>query len=164
MQSSAHLVRVLLLLFAGRCYRSTHIYTTVGILCLLLSRLENLNSIRRRCRQPPGPSKPNIALYLEGTKQRLVDAHHRAGVVELATVVWCREEGDQVSLREELVPVFDDLRSHGTSRESSTVNTPTLRASRIWHAKCDKCIPDVLDRSNPCHVSAGTATPRPDRT
>lgn len=50
-----------------------------------------------------------LATYLERAKQGLVHAHHRTRVVELATVVRCREEGDKVSFREELVAILHDL-------------------------------------------------------
>jgi len=46
---------------------------------------------------------------LERAQQALVHAHHRTSVVELATVVGRREEGDKLAFAEELVAVFDDL-------------------------------------------------------
>jgi hypothetical protein len=59
------------------------------LLLLLLRRLENL----------------------ERAQQALVHAHHRACVVELATVVGSREEGDKLAFAEELVAVLNDLMS-----------------------------------------------------
>ena len=47
--------------------------------------------------------------HLEGAQQRLVDAHHRTGVVELAAIVWRGEERDQMPFCEEFVSVLDDL-------------------------------------------------------
>ena len=46
---------------------------------------------------------------LEGAEEALVDAHHGAGIVELAAVVGGAEERDKLALREELVAVLDDL-------------------------------------------------------
>lgn len=57
------------------------------ILLLLLCRLQNL----------------------EGAEQALVDTHHGASIVELAAVVGCAEQGDELALGEELVAVLDDL-------------------------------------------------------
>lgn len=47
--------------------------------------------------------------YLEGTKQCLIHTHHSTRVIEFSTVIRRREQSHQLSLREELVPVFDDL-------------------------------------------------------
>ena len=46
---------------------------------------------------------------LERAQKRFVHAHHRTSVVELSAVIWRREESDELTLGEELVPVFDDL-------------------------------------------------------
>lgn len=46
---------------------------------------------------------------LERAEQALVHTHHRTGVVELATVVGCREQRDQLAFAKELVAVLDDL-------------------------------------------------------
>ena len=46
---------------------------------------------------------------LEGAHEAVVDAHHRARIVELAAIVGCREDGDQLPLGKELVAVLDDL-------------------------------------------------------
>jgi hypothetical protein len=47
--------------------------------------------------------------YLEATQQTLVHAHHGARIVELATVVWRREECNELPLREELIAVLCNL-------------------------------------------------------
>lgn len=47
--------------------------------------------------------------HLEGTQQALIYAHHGAGIVKLAAVVWSTEERDELALGEELVAVFDHL-------------------------------------------------------
>ena len=46
---------------------------------------------------------------MEGAGEVLLDAHHRAAVVELPAVVGRREHGDQLLLREELIAVLDHL-------------------------------------------------------
>jgi len=46
---------------------------------------------------------------LEGADQVFVDAHQGAGVVELSAIVGRRKNGDELSLREELVALFDHL-------------------------------------------------------
>lgn len=46
---------------------------------------------------------------LEGAQEALVHAHHRTSVVELAAVVWRREQGDQLTLAEELIAILHDL-------------------------------------------------------
>ena len=50
-----------------------------------------------------------IPLHLEGAHQRVVNAHHGTSVVELAAVVRRAKHGDQLPLREELIPVLDHL-------------------------------------------------------
>jgi hypothetical protein len=47
--------------------------------------------------------------YLEGTEQAFVHAHHRTRIVEFTAVVWCTEQGDELTLGEELISVFHDL-------------------------------------------------------
>lgn len=47
--------------------------------------------------------------YLETAHQRFVNAHHSAGIVEFATVVWRREKRDELPLGEEFITVFDHL-------------------------------------------------------
>lgn len=47
--------------------------------------------------------------HLETAHQRLVDGHHRPGIVELTAIVWGGEDGDQLPLREELVAILNDL-------------------------------------------------------
>ena len=46
---------------------------------------------------------------LEAAQQALIHAHHRARVVELATIIGCGEEGHEMPLGEELVAILDDL-------------------------------------------------------
>ena len=46
---------------------------------------------------------------LEGTHESLIDTHHSSRVIEFSAVIWCRENGNQLSLSEELVAVFHDL-------------------------------------------------------
>ncbi len=52
-----------------------------------------------------------VRTHLERAHQGLVDAHHRARVIELAAVVRCGKQRDQLPLGEELVAVFDHLRA-----------------------------------------------------
>jgi hypothetical protein len=47
--------------------------------------------------------------YLEGTHERLIHTHHAARVVKLPAVVGRGEEGHQLTLGEELVPVLHHL-------------------------------------------------------
>ena len=58
-----------------------------GLLLLLLSRLENL----------------------EGAQETLIDRHHGSSIIELAAVVWSREECHELAFGEELVSVLHDL-------------------------------------------------------
>lgn len=62
--------------------------------------------------------------HLEGAEQALVDAHHRARIVELAAVVGRAEERDERALRKELETILDDLRG----RQSR--NRARMRAER----------------------------------
>lgn len=48
-------------------------------------------------------------MYLERAQQALIDTHHRTCIVKLATVVWCTEQGDELSFTKELVAILDDL-------------------------------------------------------
>lgn len=54
-------------------------------------------------------NRPWRGTNLERAEQALVDAHHGAGVVELAAVVWRAEKGHELALGEELVAVFHNL-------------------------------------------------------
>lgn len=53
----------------------------------------------------------NGPAYLEGAKQALVNTHHCAGVVEFTAVVGRAEQGYELTLREELIAVLNDLMS-----------------------------------------------------
>ena len=72
---------------------------------------------------PRGAAAPDLAALgthlqdLEGAHERLVDRHHAAGVVELATVVGRREQRHQLPLGEELVPVLHHLAIRQGDRE-----------------------------------------------
>jgi hypothetical protein len=50
-------------------------------------------------------------MYLKGAHERIVDGHHCSCIVELAAIVRGGEERHQLSLREELVAIFDYLMS-----------------------------------------------------
>ena len=63
----------------------------------------------RRSLIPDSKERARAPAYLEGAHERFIDAHHAAGVVELAAVVGGGEEGDQLTLGEELVPVLNNL-------------------------------------------------------
>jgi hypothetical protein len=66
---------------------------------------------------PGGGGIPSLCLRfapvrledLERAEQAGVDVHERASVVELAAVVWRGEDGNQLPVGEELVPVLHDL-------------------------------------------------------
>ena len=49
--------------------------------------------------------------HLERTHESLIDTHHCASVIEFATVIGSREQGDQLSLCKEFVAVLDYLMS-----------------------------------------------------
>ena len=53
----------------------------------------------------------SIHSYLKRAHERFIDRHHSFCVVKLSAVVWSREEGYQLSLCEELVPILDNLMS-----------------------------------------------------
>lgn len=53
--------------------------------------------------------------HLEGAHERLVHAHHGAGVVKLSAVVRSREQGDELPLREKLVAIFHHLETAETA-------------------------------------------------
>lgn len=84
---------------------------TRNVLLFLLSGLQNLYkgeicqssdtcSVVQRC-----------GTNLERAKQTLVHAHHSSRVVKLSAVVWCTEQGHELTLGEELVSIFNDLMS-----------------------------------------------------
>ena len=56
---------------------------------------------------------------LEGAEQAFVHAHHGTGIVELAAVIGGAEQGDELTLGEELVTILDDLM--GTADEVHVV-------------------------------------------
>lgn len=56
---------------------------------------------------------------LKAAEQALVDAHHGAGIIEFAAVVRRAEEGDELTLAEELVPILHHL--VGTANEVHVV-------------------------------------------
>lgn len=47
--------------------------------------------------------------HLEGAHQSLIDTHHGACIIKLATVVWRRKYGDQLPIRKKLVPILSNL-------------------------------------------------------
>ena len=47
--------------------------------------------------------------YLEWAHKSFINAHHAAGVIELPAVVGGGEQGHQLTLGEELVPVLNNL-------------------------------------------------------
>lgn len=61
---------------------------------------------------------------LEGAHQSIVDTHHGASVVELTTVVGCREDGDQLSSGKELVTILNHL--VGTANQVQIVSAQEL--------------------------------------
>ena len=69
------------------CVRSCAVGPAVRVFVLLLRRFQNL----------------------ERAHQRVIYAHHGAGVVKFTAVVGCGEQCDQLPLRKELVAVLDDL-------------------------------------------------------
>jgi hypothetical protein len=50
-------------------------------------------------------------MYLEGTKQSFIDAHHCPGIIEFAAVIRSTEDSDEVSFGEEFISLFYDLMS-----------------------------------------------------
>jgi len=48
---------------------------------------------------------------LEGTHQRVIDGHHRPGIIEFSAIIRRRENGNELPFGEELVAVLDDLMS-----------------------------------------------------
>ena len=79
---------------------------------------------------------------LEWTHERLVDAHHGSGIVELAAVVGCGEQRYQLTLGEELIAIFDHLsiaqhKDHPPTHlgpPNSTTVTPSWPDCRIWRS------------------------------
>jgi hypothetical protein len=47
--------------------------------------------------------------YLEGAHERVIDAHHGAGIVELATVVGGGEQRHELALGKELIAILHNL-------------------------------------------------------
>lgn len=47
--------------------------------------------------------------HLERAQKGFIDTHHSTRIIELSTIIWCGEERHQLSLRKELVSVFNDL-------------------------------------------------------
>jgi hypothetical protein len=84
-----------------------------NLLCLQTTPSNTSHNNRQRALTFAGLGDPLLLLCgledLEGAHQRVVHAHHGAGVVELAAVVGRREDGHQLALGEELVPVLHHL-------------------------------------------------------
>jgi hypothetical protein len=89
--------------------------------------------------------------YLEGAEQAFVDAHHRTSVVELAAVVRCAEQGDELALREELVPVLYDLM--GSTDEIHVVLLEEARYNVRTECEADTSI--VLTPSGDVFIRVG---------
>ena len=77
-----------------------------NLLLLFLCRFQNLGGHRQQ--ETCGKHGARM-VYLERTQQALVNAHHRTGIVKLATVIGRAEQGDELPLGEELVSVFHNL-------------------------------------------------------
>lgn len=113
-------------------------------------------------RRPSAASGPEFAPLLgwfqdlERAHERLVDAHHGPRVVKLSAVVGRREDGHQLALGEELVPVL-----HHLVRPAHQVQVVFLqelghavRAERVRHAAVVLAPPlDVLVRVGPEEVA-----------
>lgn len=51
----------------------------------------------------------NMQSYLEGAEEGFIHRHHSSCIVKLSTVIWCREQSDQLSLGEEFITIFNNL-------------------------------------------------------
>jgi hypothetical protein len=47
---------------------------------------------------------------LEWAHERFINGEHGTSIIKFATVIWRREQSDQLPLAEELIAVFDDLK------------------------------------------------------
>ena len=59
-----------------------------------------------------GNGKNEGSTYLERTEERFVHVHHGTCVVKLAAIVGRREDRDELTIREELITILDDLLKH----------------------------------------------------
>merc|ERR1719341_663188 len=69
---------------------------------------------------------------LETAHQGLVHRHHGTSIVKLATVVWSREECDQLALCKELVTILNYL-------VSSAYQVKVVFVKELGHHLCPKC-------------------------
>ena len=63
---------------------------------------------------------------MEAAHERRVDAHDRARVVELSTIIGSRKQRHELALREELVAVLDDLMGDDRSVEIKSLEAAKL--------------------------------------
>merc|ERR1719247_928391 len=75
----------------------------------MVANLRKSNNLGCAIGSPPSFLTFHRLEHLETAHQRLIDGHHRAGIVELSTIVGCTEDGDELSLGKELVTIFYDL-------------------------------------------------------
>ena len=78
---------------------------------LLFTQIFKYNGCFSRGMEWGGHFQENIHPYnyLERTHECFVNTHHTPGVVELSAVIGGREQGHQLTFREELVAVLNNL-------------------------------------------------------
>merc|ERR1719507_2590495 len=97
------------LFFVHFCHRAAAVEAAIGEF-LLVSRFQNL----------------------ETAHQGLVHRHHGTSIVKLATVVWSREECDQLALCKELITILNYL-------VSSAYQVKVVFVKELGHHLCPKC-------------------------
>ena len=131
--------------------------TLILILCLLLTRLQDLESkkIQKFIRNAMQHES-----HLEWAHESLIHWHHSPGIVELSAVVGSWEESDQLALGEEFVSILHNLRSHAwwvlriiNSFQYSCLETGAVPASTLFTSLIFlRTLLELLE-SNQCNVS-----------
>lgn len=96
----------LLLLLSRRSDGPAEAHAPVDVLLFLFCWFQDLSKLFSDLSQLTSQA---IMTYLERTKQALIDAHHRTSIVKFSTVVGSAEQCYELSLREELITILDDL-------------------------------------------------------
>mmetsp|Transcript_76523 Transcript_76523/g.211814 ORF Transcript_76523/g.211814 Transcript_76523/m.211814 type:complete len:264 (-) Transcript_76523:157-948(-) len=115
--------------------------------------------MRAQCRAETRPLSRLRLLWLQKLERAIqiaADLHHRGGIVELSTVVRCREYGDKLAIAEELVAVLhhlvraaDEVQVVALEEGSNHVRTKGERHAAVVLAPAH----DVLVRVGPQQVA-----------
>jgi len=83
--------------------------------------------------------RKNRATYLERTEERFVHVHHGTCVVKLAAIVGRREDRHELTIREELIAILDDLLQCRRKAKLDSTKKSAMRVPQGNHDETRGC-------------------------